>query len=87
MLTVQAVFKELFPLYPPPFVTQPSHIPFLHTYIPHPSTIQVNRDGIKAKLQSLPISCLSFIEAGSSTGRRVCLGRGVNPLGHVIQER
>ena len=55
MLTVQAVFKELFPLDPPPFVTPPSHIPLLHTYIPHPSTIQVNWDKIKTKLQSLPL--------------------------------
>jgi len=34
-----------------------------------------------------PISCLSFIEAGTSTGRRVCIGRGVNPTAMLLLER
>jgi len=55
MLIVQAVFTELFPLNPPPIVTPPSYIPLLHTYIPHPSTIQVNWDRIKTKLGTSPL--------------------------------
>ena len=67
-LSIHADSTKLFPLYPSPFVNPPSHIPLLHTYVPHPDTIQVNQGGIKMKLQTSPISYSSFIEAGNSKG-------------------